>query len=310
MAKDFKRGIDNENVLNKAKDFFLTGIGHEIVKCSSNGNPAFQIGIRDNYFNIYWNGCSVLKYSPNAHKNRYKIHQKYVRENCLDENVDYLSLSDELTSESWDFKSEIIAKAQKGNIPLMSGYVKGEKEDLKNYILQEKPFLLDLEVAFTRKRNAEEKKNAKREYVANRIDMARIVLESGHPTLQLIEVKRSKDSRLRSENTPEIILQMERYQAFIVDEYEKIKKSYSKVAENLIDLGIAPHMSAIENRTAEEILREFAKAPRIDKKPYLLVIGDTKDLDGKIDHWQKLEKLFTKYDFPAPLIWNSTGAGK
>ncbi len=300
----FSRGISDERILNKAKDFFSTEIGQKLINSKKDGKPVFNICIRDNYFNIYWNGCSVLKYSPNATKNTYQIHKKYIFKDANVEEKDYINLSPELKFENWDFSDAIIANAQNGEIPLVNDYVKGEKEDIKNYILRENPFLLDLEVAFTRERSIRETENSKLDFVADRIDMARIdLLPSGEPILRLVEVKRAQDSRLRSEKIPEIMDQMERYQTFIDSEIDNIKKSYRVVANNMLELGLDANMAGIGSKTAKDILQEFSQSPAVDERPHLLVIGEKQELSGNVDHWQKLKELFAER-YPAPVIWS------
>ena len=115
---------------------------------------------------------------------------------------------------------------------------RGEKECLASFLEQEKPCWLDLEIAFSRKKDADEIKN--RTIVADRIDLARIVMKNNVPTLQLVEVKLANDPRLRIRNgDPEIFNQMNRYKyEFIDKQKDQLLESYKKVAENMLDFGL------------------------------------------------------------------------
>lgn len=75
-CKAFSRGLRNGS-FDKVNRFFQSPVGRAIIDTQFEGQPAFQICLRDNYFNVYWRGCSVLKYSPIAPNNTFLIHPKY-----------------------------------------------------------------------------------------------------------------------------------------------------------------------------------------------------------------------------------------
>jgi len=308
MAKNFHRGLD-EKSFEKIKEFFESKLGKEIKRARFDGQPAFNICIRDNYINIYWQGCSVLKYSPNARKRNFLIHYKYVyKKNYGDNDNTYRSLTpegDDLVDEktSWSFRDNIVIPASKGEIEAVKKYVIGEKEKLSCYLVTVPPFLVDLEIAFPRK-SEEKGKN-----VADRIDMARLVYKDGVPTLQLVEVKIDNDSRLRStfnkkrieENPPEIMTQMRYYQEFLNNEKHCIKASYKKIAKNYIDLGLTDQMSDLKGRKAEKVLTDFHNRGKIDPRPYILIIGKKSNMKGRVgNHLERLQKLFKKAKYPDP----------
>lgn len=313
-TREFKRGIDKQDALEGAKVFFSSPLGKRILTArhKHNGSNPFHVCIRNNYFNVYWNGCSVLKFSPNARdKNTFKIHDKYVHENSKASS--YLSLEPKLqlsiddlttiTRKDWSFVRDIISPAcdKNGDIPCLEKYASRkddkspkEKSLLKSYLGKEKPFLLDLEVAFTRL-------NDELKPVADRIDMAEVVYVNNAPALRLVEVKASDDSRLRARD-PKVLIkspkkimhQMERYQKFIHDENSpddlRIQKSYRNVAANMLKLGFAEYMVGIGERTAAEVLQDFAERGVVDSRPHLLILAEKENGYVTDKHFKFLQK--------------------
>jgi len=308
----FKRGLSKSNVIEKTRDLFSGPLGKNILKGSPKQPSPFQVCIRDNYLNVYWNGCSVLKFSPNATKNVYMIHDKYVREKRGKSK--YLSLEDsggspleDLTArehKDWSFLKEIVEPALNGKIPpSLEEYATKktnggltEKGLLKVYLETKRPFLLDLEVAFTRIGRAED---GEPRPVADRIDVAEIVYdEKDNPILRLVEVKTSDDSRLRAQelenlrnDSKKIMHQMGLYQDFLNNEEGAIRDSYRTVASNMHDLGFGDYMNGLGERTATEVLRDFSKRGEVDPRPHLLVLYAQKDKCFENKHLERVQQL-------------------
>lgn len=307
--RNFSRGIKDEQSLNLAKEFFSTGIGKDISEARFDGKKAFQVCIRDGYFNIYWNGCSVLKYAPNAKQNNHMIHYKYTSEVTNSKNP-YLPLNlnnetDDFVLNGWSFRKNILEPAQKGDIPGFEKYIYSgiessgektlkEKKYLSQYLSTEEPMVLDLEVAFTRDRHKEPSDSVKRQFVADRMDFARLKLnDDGQPTLQLVEAKLAKDKRLRAIDDPEIMHQIKRYKDFLEEEEDNIIRAYKCVADNYLELGLLDWSN--KNR---EHLRAFIDQPKLDTRPYLLVLGTKDQMKGRngICHWDRLKGFFDNKD--------------
>lgn len=291
--RGFKRGLDTE-VEKAAKAFFSSGIGKNIVDAKYSERPAFQVCIRDNYLNVYWHGCSVLKYEPVPEQ--FSIHHSYVDVSQLQgKSEHYVTLDfsgNDLRFGDWSFFKKIIEPAYGGNIPCLEKYCppKSEKSKLSNYIDCEKPLLMDLEVAFARQNNRPEKK---RSFVADRVDMAELIIEGNSPMLRLVEVKLATDPRLRSETKPEIMNQMGFYREFLRSQKPKILSSYISIAQNYKALGLT-HLDG-------EMLKRFIERPAIHPEPHLLVLGTRDDLRGrKSCHWATLQELFKKDEYPVP----------
>lgn len=293
--RQFKRGIDKTGV-SAAKEFFETRVGKEIKK-----NQQLQICIRDNYINVYWNGCSILKYSPIASEgNKYEIHKKYIDSDSIVNKNEKLELKDgDLV---WNNQESYIEKVLKNppHKPLMD-YL--EANDEKCYIAEylkkkiPKPFLLDLEVAYTRK-------NENGKSVADRVDMAII---SENLQLQLIEVKPDWNNALKSKERgkQKIIDQMERYKEFIAKEKPNIEASYKVVAQNYVDLKLYDRLPKLGVMSQEEVLEKFIKEGRVDPIPRLLVIKTGKSMEGRYgNHWEHLKEPFKdKYEL---LSWEAS----
>ena len=315
--KEFSRGIKNEKSLELAKKFFSSGIGKDISEARFEGKKAFQICIRDGYFNIYWNGCSVLKYAPNAKQNMYMIHHKYTSEDMKTKNfyipLDLNNEKSDFVLNGWSFRKNVLEPAQKGDIPGFEKYIYAgiekngemtfkEKKYLCHYLstVKPEPMVLDLEVAFTRKRDNDTSDLNKRPFVADRMDFARLVLKSGRPTLQLVEAKLASDKRLRAKDAPKIMEQMERYKGFLVDEKDNIISSYKRVADNYIKLNLLdwPEVN-------QEHLKTFIDQAELDPQPYLLVLGTEGEMKGQkgFCHLNRLKDLF-RNKYPYPEMWS------
>ena len=315
--KNFKRGIEaNKKNFRAAKDFFSSPLGRSIVEAEYNGSRSFQICIRDGYFNVYWRGCSVLKYRPSATKYKFSIHHKYLpADSCqdVDSKNPYIALhyQDEcnLVWDSWSFRDTVLDGAQKGMIPGFENHVSQtdekskEKSFLSQYFAEVRPLLLDLEVAFTGERKPEEMAEKSRRYVADRVDFARLVIKEAKPVLQLVEAKSANDGRLRAQaqNNPKIIGQMDGYLEFIKREKTQIEDSYRRVAENYLSMNLLGWSSE-----DLDCLKAFAKEPALDPQPYLLVLGTRGQMQGRANacHWQRLERLLGENGYPAPEMWD------
>ena len=299
----FSRGLGNE-----ALEQVITFLNQDRHKQIKDNLGKYQLCIRNDYINIYSDGCSLIKYCPNAKKNMLMVHYKYLdsQGNNRSEKSPYISL---------DVGKEVSFTPER----IKSDYASGEKKEIAKYLEAQKNIggflLLDLEVAFIRERDAQE--ITKRKFVADRIDMACIYLKDREPILRLIEVKLTNDARLKSDQAvnpykePEIMTQMEHYLTFINREKNKIRDSYKKIAQNYLELikqEIIPknYFSSIDGLSPIEILQGFANNPQIEAKPYLLLLvkTDLKRGRNKQNHWKKLLELFDN-KYPKPELWQT-----
>lgn len=255
----------------------------------------------------------MMKYRPGALKNRYTIHDKYV--NGKEGKNAYLSMMPhggtqvhDLTIEThreWSFCERIVKPVIDGSTEhVLNKYVDKsngnrlkEKALLKLYLESaERPFLIDLEVAFTRL-------NEKNKPVADRIDMAEIFYnEEMTPVLRLVEVKASDDSRLRAQTAlkddpKKIMHQMNLYQNFLDKEMKSITDSYKRIAINMLELNFANYMKGIADKSATDILQDFAKRGVVDERPHLLVLYSEQDRYVEDEHFKRLQEMIAE-DYP------------
>ena len=316
--KKFNRGIFDKKILERARAFFQSPLGKKILEENSGDVNPFQICLRynygenTNYFNIYWNGCSVLKCTLRVlTNNNYIIDNKYVHGKKGDlslypvprEKTQLHNLTDLITEtrEDWSFYRDVIKQPERvfeEYVNRSDGKSKKEKTLLKQYLDEvEDSFLIDLEVA------------APRNIIGRLIDidMAEIVYdEKMTPVLRLVEVKPSDvdDLRARDRETlmthpDKIMRQMERYQEFLDKEKDNVRDSYRLVADNMLDLGLDKYMKGMAGRSATEILEDFKERGVVDPKLHLLVLYSERDKTFEERHLERLrEEIEQKY---APL---------
>jgi len=299
MKKSFKRGLKSRNIIKKAKGFFEeTSAGKAI--CEGLRKGELYVCIRENYFNVYRNGCSLLEYRPNANKHIFLINKKYWyadMEGIRRSGKSYLSLDLNNKNESTQYYIEHIIKRPNEKLKeyLFSKNKDGvsEKELLQAYIEVKRPCLIDLEVAFSCKTT---KQDAKRDMVAKRIDLAVLERVDGKVELQFIEAKLVSDSRLRAEQRePEVINQMKEYEDFIVDQTVNIQSSYNAIAQNYVNN--FPYLISDEQKS---LMNECLSSIEVSKKPKLLLLSDSSPIESALkgtngknngDHYKTLKDI-------------------
>lgn len=290
MPEKFKRGLD-QKWLDSVKVFLDSGPGQLMAKYKDSKGHSYQICIRDNYLNIYWKGCSIVKYNPRARNIFYETHMKYLGHKS--NSYAKLEMRDnDLRYKQVSLMKDILTDPDKA----VEGYVVGEKAATIGYIrnMNPRPFLLDLEIAFRRERDSGEITETGRKYVSDRIDVAEIIIMDGKPLLRLVEIKLDSDSRIRAMNQrPEVLKQMKRYKDFIQREKTAIRDSYRAIAGNYIELDLTHKFPTLNRINAKEILEDFSKCGEICDDPLLLVIGTKENMRaqknvGINNHWDVL----------------------
>lgn len=313
--KNFKRGLRDKVVIDGVIEFLNLDLGKKILR-----DETIQICIRNNYINIYKNGCSILKFNPRATKNKYLIHNAYFGI-IKSGNSDYTNLTDDNNDLITPCGQSFAKKILSGQSEEFKIYVNedGEKSSISKYVQANNPFLIDLEVGYARERTKEEREGKKRAFVADRIDMAILDndLIDGSPILRFVEVKLDTDDRLKSDDgkrrpgevrLPEILTQMSRYKKFILSQKEHIIDSYSTIAQNYIDMGIASRLGNCGKYGATEALELFIEKVKnvpskaLDLNPHLLILKKDPYKDGMGEHINRLNQLFAN-DYPSPEMW-------
>jgi len=305
MTKAFKRGIRGSKRVQKAKFFFENSDAGKAIQEGIKAGDLIAC-IRDGYFNIYRNGCSILEYNPMATKNMFLVHEAYFpsdtdlpkeRVSKFYVNIRLLEGDDGLAS----VFVENIVKVPNENLQKYL-YDKNtssasEKERLQVHIQEESPCLVDLEVAFSVQ---QENEKGIMVNVHKRVDMARLVDTDGKVYLQLVEAKLVTDSRLRAEHIdPEVFQQIHRYEEFLKKEKSDILSSYDIICENY--LSDFPYLFL--NEQHKSLLKSFRAEKNLKMKPVLLLLANEveakKSLNGTKgknngDHYMTLQEKCEK----------------
>ena len=128
---------------------------------------------------------------------------------------------------------------------------------------------------------------------ADRIDYAAIQRKTdGRPSIVFFEAKRFDNKELRSgKGDPSVIGQTNKYKEFIVENLPDFRKSYGRVCQNLVDLGL-PRI--------DPLVKEAAANPgqlEVDPDVRLVDFGfDEDQRDGGVwkKHKTKLDEHFGK----------------
>ena len=299
---EFKRGLQPD-ALEKIGVFLKSGVGHEIIK-----NENCLICIRNNYINVYYHGCSLLRYKPLAPEKQFLIHHEYLPQQNKDKKKPYISLKfdfhDLKDGEGKSFIEDVMRKPSE-SLKRYTGK-KGEKRAIADYLREEKQLGVDLEVAFERKRDKAELIGKIRPKIADKIDLAII---NGDGMLQLLEVKMDYDSRLKSkeDGRQKVLIQMKHYQEFIEGKEKVILESYKTVVQNYIALTLFKKLSHDSETETERRLKQFLVNPRVDKKPCLLIIETGANMKGRyVNHMETLAHQFRDLGYPEIISYKSS----
>jgi|GEM_PF-2224017 len=274
MSKKFKRGIAGKSIEFAKKFFEETDAGRAI--CDGVEKGELIACIRNNYFNVYRNGCVLLEFKPNASKHKFLVHKKYwPREPHKDIRRSGVKLSlnlDDNNTHAQTYINDIIENPNENLEKYLTSKnkkVESEKELLQAYLTAEKPCLIDLEVAFSCKNT---KAEAKRDFVAKRIDLAVLEKSDSGVTLRFIEAKVVSDSRLKAKiKDPEVIEQLKLYDDFLNREPEAILESYKIIAKNYV----YNFSYLIPKKEDRSLMKGFYLNGELDEKPSLLLLSKT-----------------------------------
>jgi hypothetical protein len=240
-----------------------------------------HLGIRAGYLNVYAQGQSVFKVGPGVSsgpdgesKPQVELHYKYLLKPSLPAGKEYVRFDgngfymggkklDPVNIVQTKFTPaetvrELAAAAQPYSGP--------EKQGVHE-IARKNPSVIDLEIAFTKADD-----NGKKS--APRIDLAALHKSNGRISVRFYEAKLASDSRLwrngKDEDRPAIIGQMKKYDDFLENNEEKIRKAYVKVCQILVALEVP----------VSELVRDVCKSPEslwVDTSMKLLVFGYDQD---------------------------------
>lgn len=259
------------------------------------------VAIRNEYINIYYQGCSLFKISFKEGRLTSETHYKYlVHPNVKNPYVSWNGERPALEGR----ENEILIHEFKPNLLKKSAhwYAEPEKVGVQS-ILKSNKNVVDVEVALSPKSDVEiddEDQNTKGKRVADRIDFAAIQKRGGKAFIVFFEAKRFDNSDLKSQKLePRVFEQIKRYETFINNNSAYIKTSYGRVCTNLVDLH--------PGRYAD--LEELARSPdqlTVDPEVRLVVFGYDEDEDkGAV--WNKHKKKLLNHFHDRLLLKGSAG---
>ncbi|MCY4560029.1 MAG: hypothetical protein OXF79_27455 [Chloroflexi bacterium] len=267
----FKRGL-NEEFVNRLNEMHRDG-GWWPTMVEDKRLP---ITIRDNYINVYYQGCSVLKLSWSQGKIAREIHYKYLLKPSID-GSEYIGFGESGPKLPTDLKNIFLEDLDNvGELKrAVTPYAGLEKKGVHDVVVGGKnPNVVDLEVAIGEGKSVP------------RMDLAAFARDndrSGTVRLVFYEAKHFQNPELRSRtDTIPVVDQMDRYSKLIHGNRDALLESYREVCRNLSELeGVGQ-----QNSERHTILRDIATGSvelLIDDQPRLIVFGFDRDQrDGNI----------------------------
>lgn len=260
------------------------------------------IGVRKNYINIYYRGCSIAKVIDDGIPT-IEVHYKYLIPPRL--RSPYFRISSP-RGDSYD-KIEKSCSRDMGDIENIKRasfpYAGIEKIGIK-HILKKNNNVLDVEVAFSSEDSTSETKGIdviepkfskgggiSTHSSTQRVDLAALRERNHNIELVFYEAKIFTDSRIRAQGKklpPVIEKQITPYAELLRRDVSAVKKSYRIIAENLVSLRRRESLSELICRISDGA--DFS----VNTDPHLIVFGfDSDQRDGSKGRalLKKLQKL-------------------
>ena len=272
MAKPaFRRGLQQEFVDRLNHMYRCGGWWSNLVD-----DDELFLAIRDDFVNLYFRGCSVLKLSWLSKKKEItgEIHYKYLLKPSIKK--PYIKFRESRLALPEDLRSMFLDGLDDTNElkRAVATYVDAEKEGVHDVVMSsENPNVLDLEIAIREGKSVP------------RIDLAALARDtdrSGSVKLVFYEAKHFQNPELRSRtDTIPVVDQMNNYSDLIIKNRDALLASYRQVCCNLFSLeGVGR-----QNSERHQILRDIAtesKELEIDDQPRLIAFGfDQDQQEGK-----------------------------
>ena len=235
------------------------------------------LAVRNNYVNVYWLGCSLLKLKPQAGGVFGEVHYKYLLRPRLTTS-EYIKVVDGRPAPLPPVE-EVFTRtlAETDALKTAAGpYAGAEKAGVHDVVLSNWN-VVDIEIAFATSSNDETESSAPR------VDFAALQRRNKHIEIAFFEAKdfTNRELRRRGDADPEVIGQIETYSGLLCDRHDEIVDSYRRVCGNLLRL------RGLDERHAErhEMLKGIADSStplKVNVEPRLVVFGfDADQRDGK-----------------------------
>lgn len=241
MGKDdsagagFKRGLTQDFVERLNEMFDQGGWWRQFVE-----DPELFLAIRNNYVNVYYRGCSLVRLTSSHQGVVGEVSYKYLlrREAEGSQYVKVVGgepcIPDGLFIRRLDQLRDIKAAAR--------NYAGDEKAGVHDIVLNN-PTVVDVEIAFGGEAN-------------KRVDLASVRRADGRAILTFSEAKHfsSDDLHAGTDRLPKVLAQMKVYDELIAAQKHCIVESYKKVLKNRLDLKGLAQQHAERHKSIERLV--------------------------------------------------------
>ena len=238
------------------------------------------LAVRDNYVNVYWLGCSLLRLKPQAGGVFGEVHYKYLLRPQLTTS-EYIKIVDGRPASLppvEDAFTRTLAEIDALKTATRS-YAGAEKTGVHDIVLSNWN-VVDIEIALATGSDDETESSTPR------VDFAALQVRGRHTEIVFFEAKdfTNPELRRRGDANPDVVDQIETYSRLLSDRHDEIVDSYRRVCGNLLRL------RGIDDRHAErhEMLEGIADGStplKANVEPRLVVFGfDADQRDG--ENWR------------------------
>ena len=263
----FDRGLDNTFIRTLNEEYDKDGWWRAFVD-----DPELFLAIRHGRVNVYYRGCSLLKWEAGAPN--WEIHYKYLlRPNMDDLYVKVDGGQPILRDDVKGFFIENLADLE--SLKKAARPYAGDEKTGVHDVIRANENVLDVEIQLGR----------------DRIDFVALQETDRGIDLVFFEAKHFSNRELRSKGAPKVVKQIKRYASMLRDNCQAIRDSYCRVCNNLMDL---PKLAERYPRR-HKLMKRIVDRPQelfLDKNPRLIVFGfdeDQKDGSNWEPHRQKLK---------------------
>lgn len=241
------------------------------------------LGIRENYVNAYYRGCSLLRLDWKAGAIVGEIHYKYLL--CPSISKPYIKVVDGKANLPDDTESLFLSSMDNiGDLKKAAKVYSGDEKTGVHDILASNPNILDIEITFGTDESVPS---------APRLDFAAIQDLSEGAKIVFFEAKHfdNKELRAHGDAKPKVVRQIETYSRRLTEKRDEVISSYRRVCGNLRCL----HGMAERNSERHAMLEGIADGSRtlfVDESPVLIVFGfdaDQKKGESWRPHRKKLD---------------------
>ena len=258
------------------------------------------LGIRNNYINVYWRGCSLFKIDRDGKSGalRFSTHPKYLLNADLSAPVALVPESGE-----WKFTLNAIEALRNryegpetlaGMKQAAKYYAGAEKKGLHPIICDLDNNVIDTEITFDRQGQSEGERRS-----TQRVDIACLEEVESSIRLRFWEAKLYENDELwRGKDN--VIDQVTRYREKLEEHRDEVLNSYRLVAKNLHE--IAQWSGGSRNIGA--LVQEVAKEKRplvLDDTPFIgLIVFGFDEAQKKSERWEKRRQKLEQELFQRP----------